>query len=467
MFKSEFSRLAFPSFNIGWPLTAMLVGTPLWWALGIEGYMSIVLAIPMIRHMAAWARNDRHIKAPPGFSLWVLFLVIMIFGILTITLTPPETVSSPISHRLVSYATRTLQYAAATVVLLYAGNLTQEEFPREKLARLLGVVALYTTAGGVAGMLAPNFHLTSPFVFLVPHTLNQISFIHSILHPGLAEVMNVLGTSSARPDAPFAYTNTWGSAVVILVPWLLVGWWRNGTPRERRLAFSVAIITIIPFLHSLDRGAWIGAMVALFYIGVRLALRGKALMLAAIVTTVASVSLIIAATPLQHLIAARLHHGASNGIRTAQALATLKVAASSPLIGYGDTRKMKGSPASITLGPTSSCPACGQADIGSNGQLWLLLVCNGYLGAFLYLSFFGYGIWRYRHDITPLGIPGVLALILNFVFMFVYISIGPILIFTMLSYSLLWRNEPVNYGPLLPKVLALHKAIRSNILEDR
>jgi hypothetical protein len=79
--------------------------------------------------------------------------------------------------------------------------------------------------------------------------------------------------------------------------------------------------------------------------------------------------------------------------------------------------------------------------VGSTGQLWLLLVCNGILGTVLYLAFFAYGVWRYRRDTTPYGLAGVLVLLLSFVYMFTYTASTIVLAITMLSYALLWRNQ--------------------------
>ena len=92
----------------------------------------------------------------------------------------------------------------------------------------------------------------------------------------------------------------------------------------------------------------------------------------------------------------------------------------SPVIGYGDTRQERGSPESIAIGPSPKCPICGQLEVGSTGQLWLLLVCSGFVGAAFYLGFFAYGIWRFRHDASPYGLAGVLVLLLSFVYMFTY-----------------------------------------------
>ena len=122
-------------------------------------------------------------------------------------------------------------------------------------------------------------------------------------------------------------------------------------------------------------------------------------------------------------------------------------ALASPLIGFGDSRHMQGSPSSITVGHTANCPTCGQYTIGNNGQLWLLLICSGFLGAFLYCGFFAYGIWRYRHDRTPYGWAGLLTLLLPFELMFAYNAVGAPLGITMLAYAMLWRNDMESRRP--------------------
>ena len=44
-----------------WPITYLIVGYPLWWALGIADFMWIILAVPMVARMAAWrARRARY-----------------------------------------------------------------------------------------------------------------------------------------------------------------------------------------------------------------------------------------------------------------------------------------------------------------------------------------------------------------------------------------------------------------------
>jgi hypothetical protein len=141
------------------------------------------------------------------------------------------------------------------------------------------------------------------------------------------------------------------------------------------------------------------------------------------------------------MISQRLSAGASYDRRASLASTAVEDAGSSPLIGYGGTRHQRGSVQSVTVGRSAKCPACGNGTVGGNGQLWLLLVSTGFVGTGLYLGFFAYGCWRYRHDRTPYGLAGVLVLLLGFVFMVSYTATGPPLGFTMLGYALLWRND--------------------------
>src|SRR6266487_624154 len=361
-----------------WPVTALLAGYPLWWALGLADYMFALLAIPMVAGMYAWkVRQHRSIRLPPGFGLWLLFLVVTLAGVAMLTLTAPDTVNSPVSHRLLSYANRAANYGGVTVLLLYAGNLTERELSRRRLAWLLGLLAVYTAAGGLGGVLAPSFQFSSPALSLLPHSVQANSFIQASMHPGFAQLQDVIGVVQGRPKAPFDYTNA----------------------------------------------------------------RGKVALLGAVAAGLTLVGFVFLASPLQQIVGQRLSHGKSNTIRASLSTVAVEDALSSPIIGYGDTRQQRGSPHSIAVGPTANCLQCGQYAVGSNGQLWLLLVCSGFAGAALYFGFFAYAVWRYRRDTTPYGLAGTLALLLPFIYMFTYVAVVAPLGLTMLSYALLWRND--------------------------
>jgi hypothetical protein len=435
-------RLGLLARNPAWPVAALLIAYPLWWALGIADFMWIVFAVPMAARMVAWAvHGTRRIRVPPGFGIWLLFLVAAAAGVVMLTLTAPGTVASPVSHRVLSYADRTLTYLGVTMLLLYVGNLTEHELPRRRLAWMMGLIAVFTTIGGIAGMVAPHLQLSSPILHLLPKSAQANSFIQASMHPGLSQVQNVLGTAKGRPKAPFDFTNTWGDALTIMTPWLIAGWWVAGRKRQRIIVVLTIAVCILPLLYSLNRTAWVGVGLSAAYLAFRLAAKGRFAMLGGICTVVAVVGILVLVTPLQGIISGRLANGKSDHLRSNLAALTLRDVAASPIIGYGDTRQQQGSGSSIAVGPTTKCPKCGQQAVGSTGQLWLLLVCSGIPGAALYLGFFAYGLWRYRRDNTPYGIAGTAVLLLGFLYMFTYDAVGAPLGFTVLAYAMLWRND--------------------------
>jgi len=428
--------------NPAWPITALLVGYPLWWALGIADFVWFLLAIPMAARMLAWRRlGNRKLRLPPGFGWWLLFLVWAVAGVVVLSLTAPDTIASPVSHRVLSYANRTATYLGLTVMLLYAGNLTERELPKRRLAWLLGILAIYTTVLGLAALAKPHFQFSSPAMALLPHSARTNAFIQASMHPGLSQVQNVFGSSTqARPKAPFDYTNTWGECLSITIPWLLVAC-RDGTRRQRLIGWGTAALALVPLIYSLNRGVWIGVGAAAVYMAVRLAAKGKMAMLGGLAVGVVVIAVLVVASPLQSVISQRLHHGRSNNIRSNLSGQSITVGLSSPIIGYGDTRQQQGSPSSIAVGPTARCPSCGQAAVGSTGQLWLLLVCNGFVGTGLYLGFFACGIWRFRRDRTLYGLVGVMVIGLSFIYMFTYDALPAPLGLTMLAYAIVWRDD--------------------------
>jgi hypothetical protein len=426
-----------------WPISALLVLYPLWWMLGVGTYMVIILAIPMAFRMYKWhVDRDRVIKLPPGFGFWLLFLLVSVAGVAMLKLGAPDTIQSPLSNRLISWVVRIASYGGVTILLLYAGNLTETEFPRRRLAWQLGLFALYAVIGGLGGVADPHFTFSSPMGLVLPNSLKASTLGQSIMHPGLAQLnAGPGGSGRGRPEAPFDYTNTWGYAVVLLLPWLAAAWWSYGTRWQRVIAAVAMVAVLVPIVYSEDRGAWIAVVLTVAYIALRLAARGRIALLGLLAVGLAVLALALVASPLQSIVASKVSNPSSNGIRQSQATIALKDGLSSPLLGYGDSRHMQGSASSITVGHSANCPTCGQYTIGSNGQLWLLLICSGFLGAFLYCGFFAYGIWRYRHDRTPYGLAGLLTLLLPFELMFVYDAVGAPLAIAMLAYAILWRND--------------------------
>ena len=112
---------------------------------------------------------------------------------------------------------------------------------------------------------------------------------------------------------------------------------------------------------------------------------------------------VFAFTPLNSIVTQRLSHGQSNSIRSSLDRQAFDAAVKSPIVGWGTTRSALGSPTSIGIGKTPSCPTCGNAPIGSTGEIWAVLIANGFVGAILFLGFPLIVAWRYRFDDRPEG----------------------------------------------------------------
>jgi hypothetical protein len=424
-------------------VVALLAGYPLWWALGVADFAWIGFAIPMAGRMVAWRlHGTRPLRLPPGMGLWAVFLLFTVAGIVMITLTAPGTLPSPLSHRIVSWGVRTASYLALTVLLLYVGNLTEPELPRRRLAALLGLLVVYATALGVAAMAMPGFGFTSPAELLLPHSIRSNTFIQASMHPALAQIQDVFGTpgGQGRPKAPYDYTNIWGECLSLTIPWLLVAVHGRGR-RSRLLGGATLAAGLVVLVYSLNRGVWLGILAAVVYLAFRLAARGRLALLGGLAAALAVLAMLVLVSPLHGVISQRLANGKSNTIRTTLSAQAVRDALASPVLGYGDTRQRQGSANSIGIGPTPACPQCGQQQVGSTGQLWLLLITSGLAGALLYLAFFARLAWAFRRDPTVYGLAGGAVLLLSFCYLPTYDALPAPLGLMFASVALLWRND--------------------------
>jgi hypothetical protein len=423
----------------GYPLWALLVPFPVWWALGLGTFIFPIVAIPMA---AALIRRRRTVRHPPAWILWALFLIWVLLSLMMYLGNPPGTHPGSLSGRLTSTGVLTWEYIGATVVLLFVGNLSRAELPIGRVVRWLGTLFLVTVAGGLLGTFLPHFEFTSPVELFLPHSMRSDPYISSLFHPAAAQIQDTLGTSeSARASAPFAYTNFWANNLSLLMVWFVCGWGVCGSYRRRVACVVVVAIALVPIIESLNRGLWIGIGVSVIWIVGRLLLRGRIGGLLAVVTAATVCGLIFLLSPLHTTVSSRLEHPESNSIRSFLTTAALQGAEESPILGWGGTRKTNGSAQSIAVGNTAVCSQCGDFTIGSNGQVWAVLFYQGFVGAALYTGFFAASMWIYRRDRTPVGQAGVLVVALTFVYMFVYNSAPAALTVTMISVGLLWRSK--------------------------
>ncbi|WP_181871151.1 O-antigen ligase family protein [Sphaerisporangium album] len=425
-----------------WPIAAFLVGYPVWWALGFGGLSIIVVACPMA--VVLWRR--RPITVPKGMGLWMLLIAGYLVSAVMLDETPPGTYGELGTGRVLGYTMRLALYLALMIMVLYLGNLTERELPQRALVGMLGVLFLTTVAGGLLGVFAPRLEFTSPVESILPSWISGNSYVRNLIHPTAAQIQHVLGHAAPRPEAPFEWANAWGGNLSVLLIWFVVGWWTWGGPARRAVCVAVVALSAIPIVYSLNRGLWAGLAVSAAYVLVRVRPRRGFLVGAGL----ACGALVLAAGPLTDIVAQRLDKPHSNRIRAFTVTTTLEAATHSPFIGYGNTRNAFGSYQTITTGKTDWCAECGHPPLGSDGQLWLLLITQGFTGAALYIGFFAGAIRRFRHDRTPIGQAGTLVMILVLLYMFIYDGLVTALGLYLISYALLWRNGHRPPPPAIP-----------------
>lgn len=438
----------------GWPLSALLVGYPLWWALGLGTLIVFVLVLPMAWYLIRLPR----VRTPRGFWLWMLFLVWVAASLIMIGQNPPQALPGTASDRLVSVAFNVAGYTALTVILLYAGNVSERDYPRSRMVKQLGGLFVVTVIGGLAGTFS-NIEFTSPVELLLPPSVRADGFVRSMVHPYTAQVQYVLGFEAPRPAAPFGYTNSWGYCLSVLLGWFVIAWFVKTGRARRTLGTVVLLLAIVPAVYSLNRGLWLGLGLAAVYIAVRLAAQGKLLAVTILAVTLVLGGGIFLVSPLKTVVTERLDSPHSNLTRAYTAEYTLDAARTSPIIGYGGTRPAQGGTQSIAIGQTPECPLCGNPTLGGNGQFWLVLLAQGFVGAALHVGFFLRVAWCYRRDRTPIGLAGMLGCLLPLLYMFLYNALVVPLALAFLSIALLWRNDLARHDDLAP-VSPLHQSVR-------
>lgn len=422
-----------------WPLTLALVPFPLWWALGLRTLVPIAVTLVMVDQLA---RLRRRVLLPRGTALWALFLVFVVLGAFMLWVQAPATEGGGGPERLLVWAYRLAWYLAATVTLLWVANLRESELPTRWVYQLLGLMFVWTTVGGLAGVLAPGIDFDSPLEMLMPAGLRNNSLVESIVHPAVADIQNVLGRPEARPKAPFAFANSWGSAMALFLPFFLVSWFRDGRTWQRVLGPVILVVSAVPIIYSLNRGLW-GCLVlgALGFVVLQLR-GGRTWQISLTVGVLVVGTLAFLLSPLSTVLDERLANQHSND-RRSQLLEQTVVSTwqGSPVVGFGSTRDLQGGFASIASGATPDCPACAVPPLGTQGHLWLVIFSQGFVGAALFLGFFGLALWqcfrcRTTNEVLCTFVLGFLALQL-----LIYDTLGIPLMTVMIAIGLVTREQ--------------------------
>jgi polysaccharide biosynthesis protein PslJ len=364
-----------PGLPQGWPVLALFGGFPLWWALGLSSVIWALAALPMLGRLLASGR----VRAPRGFGLWLAFL----FWIWLSATQLDE------ARRWYAFSYRAVLYASMTVLFLYLYNLPRDGLPARRVVLALTLFWATVIGFGFAALAAPGLRLTTPATALLPEQLAASPFAQDLVGARLAQVQTFIGYALPRPAAPFTYTNEWGGAVALLTPMALAGLGLLRSYLARNLVRLLLVASLVPIVVSANRGLWVGLGAGLVYAAVRLALAGHARSLAAVVGFLALVAALVSFTPLERYVGDRLAHQHSNERRSSLGGQAVRGALARPLLGYG--------------GPRESAEQPNAPDIGTHGQVYLVLFSQGVPGLAFFAGWWLWALWRSARD--PAGPP--------------------------------------------------------------
>jgi hypothetical protein len=343
-------------------LKALLVGLPLWWALGLGVFGFLIAALAMGVQLYRW----RPLRVPAGFGVWVLFLVWTLGTVTVLWARAPQTLGGGGVERLLPFALRGAWYVAITIAMLYPLNIPAAKVSNKQFVRWMALVFAYCILLGIVAMAFPRLEFTSVAERLLPG--GQGSFLQSMTHPRLATTSGFLGYEQPRPSAPFLYANTWGNNVGLLLPFFVFAWMRIVSTWKKFVGAVVGLLAVLPIVYSLNRGLWLALGVLAVYVGVILARQRKfAILWAAAVLGVIALTG-VAASPVGQTFTTRLETPHSNERRGDLATTTISVTATgSPVVGYGSTRKLAGSFSSVAGGRSVDCEKCDVPPLGTQG----------------------------------------------------------------------------------------------------
>lgn len=402
----------------GWPLLAILVLFPLWYALGLGGFITVILAAPMLAHLIM----TRTWRIPRGFIIWLFFLGWICLSSIMISK----------GSNWFTFGYRLASYLAATVVFIYVLNIDEKALPTRRIINALTVFWAVIVVGGFAAMAAPHLSFSTPTQKLLGH-LGSNKLLVALIHPTLAQAQALggvaaIGHAIARPAAPFAYTNWWGANFAFLLPFVILAVRQTRTRWMRLGLMGLLVLSLVPFVYSINRGAWISIIVAGLYAWIRFAIRGRGRTALLGLVLLVVVGLAVLVSPLGGIVHDRLGHHGSASLRLTLIDQSAQGAMQSPVVGYGVPLPQ---PVSKYTLP----------NVGTQGQLWLVLVSVGIPGLFFFLLWLLYVFWNGRSPDNPASFAAHVALLAGFIQLPFYGWMPTEMFLVMTVAAFVWRSR--------------------------
>jgi polysaccharide biosynthesis protein PslJ len=416
-----------------WPVLALFVAFPLWWALGLSSFICPILAAPMALALAVRGR----IQVPRGFGIWLLFVLWMAASVLELDNT----------DRLIGWAFRAVVYLSVTVLFLYVYNIPRQSLPIRRVALVMTAFWVMVVAGGYLGILFPEGGFRTVAEKLMPGGLLANSFVRELVHVDFAQRADPTRGLATRPQAPFVYTNVWGSNFALLLPFMFIA-----LPQLRRrlpqlLLLLVLVASLVPGFLSLNRGLWLSLGVGLVYAALRYALRGRVRAVAALLLLLGVAVSLAVALPVQQLL--QKSKDESTSTRLALYQETIREAQASPLLGYGAPRPSEDI--------SSSTPS-----VGTQGQLWMVLFSHGFPGLAFFLGWYVWVLWQSAKALTGAQL-WIHVMVLIAIVQLPFYGMFPTGLPVFMVGAAVVMRELVEAGPAWRQAMAPTEAVRSQL----
>lgn len=341
-----------------WPLLLMLHGLPLFWVLGASPFVTPVLA----GVMAVLLLGRGGVRLVPGllpyfaFLAWALASGVMLSSV----------------GQAVGYAVRLAELCSLGVVLLYYVN-AREQLDVDRVLRGFLTIWVTLVVLGVAAILAPDLRLSTPVGTVLPGSLASNDLVNDLVNPPLAEVQQPWGAEEPynRPAAPFPYANSWGMAFILLTPVAVLAAWRTRSAWRRWFLLGGVGLSFWPAAETSNRGMFLGLGCYTLYLATRWLLRGRFTPPAVVIAAVTATATVLVTTGVVAEILARQEVSNTTDGRASIYQETIRVALESPLLGWATPR----------LDPTIG------VSLGTQGYIWTLVFCYGFVGCALFLYF--------------------------------------------------------------------------------
>jgi polysaccharide biosynthesis protein PslJ len=396
----------------GWPVPLLLVAFPLWWVLGLAAVIWVILAVPML----LWLATRPGLRVPKGFGLWWAFLFWMLLSATQLDE----------ARRMYAFGFRAVMYLSMTVVFVYVYNQPRSSLPIRRVVLALTVLWAVVVGFGFLALAMPKGEVTTLASRLLPGALAANPFTQDLFGAKLAQVQTFIGYDLPRPAAPFTYTNEWGGTLAMLTPMALTSLSLLRSYLARNLVRLLLVASLIPIIVSSNRGLWVGIAVGLVYAAIRVALRGNARSLVAIVGFLALVGALVTLTPLERYYTDRLTHQHSNERRSDLGELAVRGALGRPLLGYG--------------GPRESPDLPNAPDLGTHGQLYLVMFSHGLPGTAFFIGWWLWALWASRRGATGPPLWCHVVLLIGVLEFFFYDMMPTQLHLMMLVAAVAWRE---------------------------